>query len=96
MIKQPFQDVWNLILKNEGETFFQKRGGEFTYKIKNDKLNTSKTDYPLTKNNFAAAYDLCPFTGPGEITNTIRGSSYVWAILHDKRITNFNNKTIVS
>jgi len=26
--------------------------------------------------------------GPGDITSTIRGAAYVWAILHDPRIRN--------
>jgi hypothetical protein len=38
--------------------------------------------------NVAKAYELAPLSGPGEINKLVRGSSYVYAILHDERISN--------
>jgi hypothetical protein len=30
---------------------------------------------------------MLPINGPGEIGEIVRGPSYVWAILHDRRIS---------
>ncbi|MBO8138246.1 MAG: hypothetical protein H0Z40_08945 [Desulfotomaculum sp.] len=80
-----FNKVWNRILSNEGETFRTKTGKEFTYIVVKDCLIPSRTDQKITKADIKKAYKLIPFNGPGVINNTVRGPSYIWAILHDNR-----------
>ncbi|MGG7162445.1 hypothetical protein [Clostridium ihumii] len=81
-----FDEVWNRIVKNEGNTFKTKRGLDFTYKICNDGLVTSRTQYKLSKSEFKKVFDMMPLKGPGVINNIVRGPAYIWAILNDKRI----------
>jgi hypothetical protein len=58
----------------------------FTYRITGDSLYTSRTNYKISKANFAKAFEYGPIEGPGAIKNMIIGPAYVWAILHDSRI----------
>ena len=81
-----FSETWNKILLNEGELFHTKTRKEFRYKIDGNNVVPDRTDYPLHISNFEKAYKMMPISGPGEISNDVRGSSYVWAILNDKRI----------
>jgi len=50
----------------------------------------SRTNCNLPKSDFAIAYDLMPVDGPGAINKKVHGPSYIWAILHDKRISGEN------
>lgn len=82
-----FDEVWNRILKNEGETFYTKKGLEFKYEIDGDIFLPSRTNYQISKNDFMKAYQLVPIDGPGVINDIVRGPSYIWAVLHDKKIS---------
>ena len=73
-------------LVNVEVEFHTKRGLPFTYEIEGNQLIPNRTEYPLHKSNFRKAYELMPVSGPGELTNEVRGPSYVWAILNDSRI----------
>ena len=92
MSKPSFEEVWRRILDNEGETFHTKRELAFTYTIFNNQLTPSRTNYHLHKSNFKKAQELMPISRPGDITNDVRGPSYVWAILNDKRIASNHSK----
>lgn len=81
-----FNEVWNRIIKNEGNTFKTKTGIEINYEICKDGLITSRTTYKLSKSDFKKAFDMMPLDGPGVIRDLVRGSAYIWAILNDKRI----------
>jgi hypothetical protein len=81
-----FNLVWERIVKCQGEEFRTKRGKKFIYRIKGQVLIPSRTNYFLSKTNFSKAFQILPLKGPGEISNTVRGPSYVWAILNDSRI----------
>lgn len=85
-MKNSFREIWLRILKNEGEEFKTKRGLPFIYKINGNQVIPNRTDYPLHKSEFKKAYDLMPTSGPAELSDIIRGPSYVWAILNDSRI----------
>lgn len=84
--KQSFEEVWDLIVKNEGETFYTKTGIPFSYIIQGKSIITTQTDWAITKKNFHHAFLMWPKNGPGEFNNIIRGPAYVWAILADTRI----------
>jgi len=82
-----FDQAWKRIRAHEGEKFHTMRGREFTYVIEQERLCPSRTVYWIAKNDFRKAYRMVPLDGPGVISNDVRGPSYVWAILHDKRIS---------
>ena len=81
-----FEDTWRKIISHAGEEFYTKRNLSFTYKIINNSVVTDRTNYPLSKSNFQKATQFDPLEGPGQISDLVRGSSYVFAILTDKRI----------
>ena len=78
---------WIKLKSYEGETFKTVTGLEFTYHFVSDNaICTSRTKYNLTKANFKKALALCPIAQPGDIAKIIRGSSYVYSIISDKRM----------
>ena len=83
-------EVWSIIKEHEGEKFETIKGEPFTYKADDKGIITSRTDFKLSKSDVEKVLGRVPLKGPGEITNDVRGPSYIWAILHDERI--FNNQ----
>ena len=81
-----FEEIWNRIKAREGENFITKKGLKFSYKMSGNGFSPSRTKYRISKTDVHKAFSLLPLQGPGEINNIVRGPSYVWAILHDKRI----------
>ena len=82
------EEVWARIVEHEGEEFPMKRGAILTYEIQGNVFFPSHTDYPIPipKSNFEKMLELVPFDGPGVVNQSIRGSSYIWVVLHDPRI----------
>ena len=78
--------VWARIRKLEGHDFETKRGLPFRYEISGDIFLPSRTKYKIAKTNFEKALEHTPMDGLGQISNLVRGSAYVWAVLHDARI----------
>jgi hypothetical protein len=87
MPKPLFEEVWYRIIDQSGEPFQTITGLPFTYKVKGNTVIPSRTYYGISRTDFEKAYGKVPFKGPGEITKYIRGPAYVWAILHDARIS---------
>ena len=85
-MKIDVEKVWVRIKNHEGEKFETKTGKPFIYEIVNNSLIPDRTNYPLARNQFEKAIKHLPLQGPGEISSIVRGSAYVWAILHDRRI----------
>jgi hypothetical protein len=81
-----FSTVWKRIQQHQGELFHTKRGCPFKYSVKGNYLKTTRTDYALSKKDFETVYNMLPIGNLAEITNIVRGPSYIWAILNDKRI----------
>jgi len=72
----------------EGRNFSTKtEKREFTYMIYGNSLCPDHTNRKIPKSDFRKAYEMVPLKGPGVIRDVVQGSAYVWAILHDKRIT---------
>ena len=78
--------VWARITTLEGETFETKTGKPFTFEISGTVFRPSRTKYNVTRGDFAKVLELVPLDGPGPISNLVRGSAYVWAVLHDRRV----------
>lgn len=87
MSKPPFSQIWSVIVGREGQTFTTKTGRPFTYEANSNGLVPDRTQYPISRSDFEAAYNLVPISGPGQINQLVRGPAYVWAILHDERIS---------
>jgi hypothetical protein len=56
-------------------------GMRFTYSVAGDVLRTDRANQNLSRSNFEKVLPLLPLSGPGEISNYVRGSAYVWTIL---------------
>lgn len=82
-------ELWNSILKYEGEKFYTATGLCFTYVVIDEyhiqPYREGKTRWKLSKNLFAKALDFPKYSGT-EFNNSIIGSSYVAGILNDDRI----------
>lgn len=79
--------VWEKIQAHEGETFSTKKGVDFTYRMVGEQaIQTSQTDWLLSKANFLKAIRLMPVKGPSGFGQQVMGPSYVYALLTDPRI----------
>jgi len=87
MPKSSFEQVWKRIVASEGKEFRTITNLPFTYELRGDSLCPSRTEYNISKKDFAKAYELVPIGGPGEINDLVRGPAYIWAILHDPQIS---------
>mgnify|MGYP000633816567 CR=1 FL=1 len=99
---QPFQTIWGRICHLQGQKFITKTGKPFTYAVESGttvwvERDGNRINQSLAKSNFTQVYSMMqsnPITGPAEINkrainngqSQVRGSSYVWAILHDVRV----------
>ncbi len=79
-------EIWERIVKHEGETFHTKRGLPFTYEIRDNVFYPSRTEWQIPRADFEKALELVPFDGPGTVNKIVQGPSYVWSVLHDPRI----------
>ena len=82
-----FGEIWTRIIENAGEKFYTKRGLPFTYKIVGEMFIPSRTDYRISKEDIKKAHQMLPLSGPGEISQIVRGPSYLWAVLYDEKIS---------
>lgn len=62
-------------------------GLRFTYEISGKGFVPSRTNYRISRTDFEDAYQCVPIEGPGVINEIVRGPAYVWAVLHDPRIS---------
>jgi hypothetical protein len=77
--------VFGRIERHSGEVFHQVRGAAFRYSIKSGTVVPDRTNQQIAKSQFAQALKLVPLAGPGQI-QSLRGPSYIYAILMDPRI----------
>lgn len=98
----PFQMIWDRICHLQGKEFITKMGKPFTYSVESGttvwvERDGHRINQSLAKSNFTQVYSMMqikPIAGPAEINeraiksgqSQVRGPSYVWAILHDKRV----------
>lgn len=79
--------IWERICKNEGETFRQIRGKEFTYSVNGNYITLSTTNYNVAKSTFEKALEFLPLENTVPIQH-LQAPSYLYAILTDERICN--------
>lgn len=78
--------IWKNIKAHENEIFHTVTGCEFTYEVHGNAIRVNRANQNLTYLNFEQAIRMWPVNGPGELSQTIRGSAYVYALLTDARI----------
>ena len=81
-----FDEVWNNIIRCAGQEFHTKTGLPFTYTVVDGYVMPNRTNYLLARQQFQKAAEIPNITGPGQISDKVRGPSYVFAILTDPRI----------
>lgn len=79
-------DLWRRIKALERQDFKTKTGRPFTYTVSGDIFQPNRTKYNISKVDFAKALARVPFDGPGAVKDLVRGPSYLWAVLHDRRV----------
>jgi hypothetical protein len=80
-----FDTVWERIKLRAGERFVQIRGGEFTYEVIGGHVVPDRTNQQIPKSHFEEAFGLLPLENTVPVQH-LRGPSYIYAILMDKRI----------
>ena len=85
--KPEFEEVWKRVVSRAGELFFTKTGLRFTFAVEEDRLTVNRIRHPISRADLARAYGLVPVEGPSGLPPGVRGPSYVWAILHDARVS---------
>lgn len=77
-------NIWNIIVSHQGETFYTAKKLPFTYTVKGGELFTNRRERSITRSTFEKAYlkilsDPEKITGPKKLN--VYGGPYVWAIL---------------
>ncbi|QBE98755.1 hypothetical protein PMF13cell1_04321 [Blautia producta] len=77
-------NLWEVIVSHQGETFYTKKMLPFTYTIKGGEMFTDRRERSITKSTFETAYSKIKenpdkITGPKALN--MYGAPYVWAIL---------------
>lgn len=81
----PFNTIWARIKANEGQTFRQIRGQQFTYSIVGSAIIPSTTNQNIPKTHIEEASALLPLVNTVPVQH-LRGPSYIYAVLMDSRI----------
>ena len=91
-----FDAVWARICANEREFFRTDAGRWFTYRIEAGELRPSQSDLRIARSEFERVFPLLPVPpaqtrdfegGLAKMNKYVKGPAYVWAILHDPRIS---------
>ena len=86
MPKPPFSVIWDRVVKHAGQAFHTRKGLPFPYDVNGNTVVPGRAKQNIPRSDFEKAYNVVPLEGPGEISREVRGSAYIWAILHDARI----------
>lgn len=81
-----FDTVWRSIVGLQGQTFRLKKGQPFRYVISGNSVVPTTTNRRLGRSQFVRAFERMPVRRPAEL-NGLPGSSYLFAILTDPRIS---------
>jgi len=80
-----FETVWRRVEAHAGQSFRQKRGGEFTYEVRSGTVWPDRTNRALSRSQFAQAFKHVPLSSTVPLQQ-LQGPSYLYAILMDDRI----------
>ncbi|ACB84183.1 hypothetical protein [Natranaerobius thermophilus] len=77
--------IRDVLITYEGESFQQKRGKQFTYKVKGNSIVPDTTKYPIPIKDIIKGLNRGQVTRVADLKD-LRGSSYIYALVTDKRI----------
>lgn len=78
------EEIKVLLLKYEGEKFYQKRGQSFTYKVNGSYINPSTTNYNIPIKDITEGFKRGKISTTSELQD-LRGPSYIYAFVNDDR-----------
>jgi len=78
--------IWQRIQERAGEEFRTVTGLSFTYEVNGGHVKTSRTNWNIARSDFEKVVDRMPVESVTDVSNLVRGSSYILAILRDPRI----------
>jgi len=79
-------EVWSRIEVHAGEKFYQIKGGKFSYTVEGGHIYLSRTPQRILKSHFEKVLAFVPLENTVPLQNKLRGPSFIFAILMDKRI----------
>lgn len=82
-----FEPIRARIETHAGAFFKTDAGRWFTYKVDGDAVLPSQTEVRIPLSDFELAFPLLPVPA-SKLNKFVKGPAYVWAILHDPRISN--------
>ena len=82
-----FQPVWARIEAHAAGFFKTDAGRWFTYKVDGAFVLPSQSDARIPRSDFELAFPLLPVPA-AKLNKFVQGPAYVWAILHDPRVSN--------
>ncbi len=82
-------EIWNRIKSHEGEIFCQIRGKKFIYSVIGSALIPEGINQNIPRAHFKKALVLLPLENTVPVQH-LRGPSYIYAILMDKRIRRYD------
>ena len=82
----PFEATWERVVRNAGEFFKTGEGTWFTYKVDGEHLLPSHSELRIPRSDFQKAFPLLP-VHPAKLNKFVSGPKFVWAVLHDPRIS---------
>ena len=82
-----FEPVWARIEAHAGAFFKTDAGRWFTYKVDGIFVLPSQSDVRIPRTDFELAFPLLPVPA-AKLNKFVKGPAYVWAILHDPRVSN--------
>ncbi len=88
IVFRDFKDVWDSVVRFQGETFYTINHRPFTYTVEGDKIIFSRAKQFINgKNNLYRAYVMLPVPGPSMFSaHGVVGASYIYGLLYDTRI----------
>lgn len=85
-VAELFEPVWGRIVSHQTEFFKTGEGNWFTYRVHGNALRPSRTELSIPRLDLERAFPLLPIP-PAKLNKFVTGPAYVWAILHDPRIS---------
>ena len=82
-----FEPVRARIEAHAGSFFKTDAGRWFTYEVDGSFVLPSQTELRIPYSDFEVAFPLLPVPA-AKLNKFVKGPAYVWAILHDPRISN--------
>ncbi len=90
--KQSFETIWQRIVDLAGQEFQTTTGRTFTFRIEDGTWfrpcpGGEPTNRRISRAALEQAWNVWPVEGPSKFPKSLMGTSYIWGIFSDPRIT---------